>query len=190
MRLRDVVEHPGGRLPVLVGREELDRPLQAAFTTDLLDPARYLSGGELVLTGLMWRRCPDDSRTFVEHLAKAGVAALGAGEGLLGGVPDDVVAACERYEVPLFAVPADTSFREITDRITSVLWTEREADSLAARSRRRGMGAALTAGMTCALFGRYDAVALGVYPDNVGAIRLYRRLGFTAAERRTSVELA
>ena len=38
--------------------------------------------------------------------------------------------------------------------------------------------------------GRYDVVALGVYPDNVGAIRLYRRLGFTAAERRTSVTLA
>ncbi|NED55623.1 GNAT family N-acetyltransferase, partial [Micromonospora aurantiaca] len=27
-------------------------------------------------------------------------------------------------------------------------------------------------------------------PDNVGAIRLYRRLGFTAAERRTSIRLA
>ena len=47
--------------------------------------------------------------------------------------------------------------------------------------RSRGLGAALTAGMTRALFGRYDVVALGVHPDNVGAIRLYRRLGFTAA---------
>ncbi|WP_435123266.1 GNAT family N-acetyltransferase [Micromonospora tulbaghiae] len=56
--------------------------------------------------------------------------------------------------------------------------------------RGRGLGAALTAGMTCALFDRYDAVALGVYPDNVGAIRLYRRLGFTATERRTSIRLA
>ncbi|WP_374535705.1 GNAT family N-acetyltransferase [Micromonospora aurantiaca (nom. illeg.)] len=62
--------------------------------------------------------------------------------------------------------------------------------TVAPKHRGRGLGAALTAGMTCALFGRYDAVALGVYPDNVGAIRLYRRLGFTAAERRTSVELA
>ncbi|MEU5829444.1 GNAT family N-acetyltransferase [Micromonospora tulbaghiae] len=62
--------------------------------------------------------------------------------------------------------------------------------TVAPRHRGRGLGAALTAGMTCALFDRYDAVALGVYPDNVGAIRLYRRLGFTAAERRTSIRLA
>ncbi|MEO3782761.1 helix-turn-helix domain-containing protein [Actinocorallia sp. B10E7] len=150
MRLRDVLEHPGGRLPVLTGANALDRPLQTTFTTDLLDPGRYLSGGELVLTGLVWRRGPADSEVFVECLAKAGVAALGAGEGLLGGVPDDLVDACERYAVPLFAVPADTSFREITDRITSVLWTEREAGALAARSRRRGMVAALTAGASLA----------------------------------------
>ncbi|WP_174536988.1 GNAT family N-acetyltransferase [Micromonospora chalcea] len=56
--------------------------------------------------------------------------------------------------------------------------------------RGRGLGAALTAGMTDALFAWYDTVALGVYPDNVGAIRLYRRLGFTATERRTSIKLA
>ncbi|MBB5113110.1 N-acetyltransferase [Micromonospora echinospora] len=56
--------------------------------------------------------------------------------------------------------------------------------------RGRGLGAALTAGMTGALFARYDTVALGVYPDNVGALRLYRRLGFTATERRTSIKLA
>ncbi|MFC0100413.1 GNAT family N-acetyltransferase [Micromonospora marina] len=62
--------------------------------------------------------------------------------------------------------------------------------TVAPGQRGRGLGAALTAGMTCALFGRYDAVALGVYPDNVGAIRLYRRLGFTATEHRTSVKLA
>ncbi|AXO37639.1 GNAT family N-acetyltransferase [Micromonospora sp. B006] len=56
--------------------------------------------------------------------------------------------------------------------------------------RGRGLGAVLTAGMTGALFARYDTVALGVYPDNVGALRLYRRLGFTATERRTSIKLA
>ncbi|TDB77722.1 GNAT family N-acetyltransferase [Micromonospora sp. KC723] len=55
--------------------------------------------------------------------------------------------------------------------------------------RGRGLGAALTAGMTRALTSRYDRVALGVYTDNVGAIRLYRRLGFTGALARTSIQL-
>ncbi|MEV4489302.1 GNAT family N-acetyltransferase [Micromonospora coxensis] len=56
--------------------------------------------------------------------------------------------------------------------------------------RGRGLGAALTAGMTRALRARYDQVALGVYTDNVGALRLYRRLGFTGTLPRSSVRLA
>ncbi len=56
--------------------------------------------------------------------------------------------------------------------------------------RGRGLGAALTAGMTRALLARHDTVALGVYTDNVGAIRLYRRLGYTGRLPRSSVHLA
>ncbi|MGC5333532.1 GNAT family N-acetyltransferase [Micromonospora sp. DT62] len=55
--------------------------------------------------------------------------------------------------------------------------------------RGRGLGAALTAAMTRALLARHDTVALGVYSVNVGAIRLYRRLGFTGALARSSVHL-
>lgn len=55
--------------------------------------------------------------------------------------------------------------------------------------RGRGLGAALTAGMTRALFARYDHVALGVYTHNVGAIRLYERLGFRHTLPRSSVHL-
>jgi ribosomal protein S18 acetylase RimI-like enzyme len=43
--------------------------------------------------------------------------------------------------------------------------------------------------MVRALFARYDHVALGVYTHNVGALRLYRRLGFTQALPRSSVQL-
>ncbi|MDI1464602.1 helix-turn-helix domain-containing protein [Catellatospora sp. KI3] len=146
MRLRDVLEQPGSRLPVLVGAGELDRPLTLAYTTDLLDPTRYLTGGEVVLTGMMWRRGPEDSDLFVSHLVRSGVAALGAGEGGSGPVPADLVQACARHGLPLFAVPAEVSFREVTDRINAVLWAEREAGDLADRSRQRGLVASLAAG--------------------------------------------
>ncbi|WP_155375445.1 PucR family transcriptional regulator [Catellatospora vulcania] len=146
MRLRDVLEQPGVRLPVLAGEGELDRPAHLAYTTDLLDPGRYLAGGEVVLTGMMWRREPADSELFVAALAGAGVAALGAGEALLGPVPADLVEACRRHRLPLFAVPAEVSFREVTERINTVLWAEREAGAVAARSRRRGLVATLAAG--------------------------------------------
>ncbi|MFC0005304.1 GNAT family N-acetyltransferase [Micromonospora siamensis] len=57
------------------------------------------------------------------------------------------------------------------------------------RRRGQGLGAALTVGMARALFARYDQVALGAYLDNVGAIRLYRRLGFTGTVEFNSVQL-
>ncbi|MCO1598584.1 GNAT family N-acetyltransferase [Micromonospora sp. RHAY321] len=62
--------------------------------------------------------------------------------------------------------------------------------TVAPDQRGRGLGAALTAGMTRALLARHDTVGLGVYPDNVGAVRLYRRLGFTATLPLSSLRLA
>ncbi|WP_319463412.1 GNAT family N-acetyltransferase [Micromonospora sp. RTP1Z1] len=61
--------------------------------------------------------------------------------------------------------------------------------TVATDRRGRGLGAALTAGMTHALAARYGLVALGVYTDNVGAIRIYRRLGYTGSVARSSVHL-
>ena len=117
MLLRALVEAPELRLRVLAGEEALDRPVAGVFTTDLLDPRRYLSGGEIVLTGLMWRRTPADSRVFVSALAGAGVAALAAGDAALGSVPPDLIEACRDHRLPLLEVPVDVSFAVITERV-------------------------------------------------------------------------
>jgi hypothetical protein len=87
------------------------------YTTDLLDPRRYLNGGEIVLTGLMWRRRPADSEAFVAAVTAAGAMALAAGDAALGSVPDDLVAACRRHRLPLLEVPVDVSFAAITERV-------------------------------------------------------------------------
>ena len=84
MRLRDLLDEPALGLVLLTGAAHLDRPVGEVYTTDLLDPGRYLSGGEIVLTGLMWRRDAADSERFVAALAAAGIAALGAGDAALG----------------------------------------------------------------------------------------------------------
>ncbi|HEY1320162.1 MAG TPA: PucR family transcriptional regulator ligand-binding domain-containing protein, partial [Streptosporangiaceae bacterium] len=117
MLLRALVESPELRLRVLAGEEALDRPVAGVFTTDLLDPRRYLSGGEIVLTGLMWRRTQADSRAFVSALAGAGVAALAAGDAALGSVPPDLIEACRDHRLPLLEVPVDVSFAIITERV-------------------------------------------------------------------------
>jgi hypothetical protein len=115
--LRGLAEAPDLRLRVLVGEDALDRPVDGVFTTDLLDPRRYLTGGEIVLTGLMWRRAPADSESFVAALTAAGAVALAAGDAALGSVPDDLVAACQRHGLPLFEVPIDVSFAAITEQV-------------------------------------------------------------------------
>jgi hypothetical protein len=115
--LRGLAEAPDLRLRVLVGEDALDRPVDGVFTTDLLDPRRYLTGGEIVLTGLMWRRAPADSEAFVAAVTAAGAVALAAGDAALGSVPHDLVVACRRHGLPLFEVPVDVSFAAITEQV-------------------------------------------------------------------------
>src|SRR5215472_12719364 len=117
MLLRSLAEATDLRLRVLVGEDALDRTIDGVYTTDLLDPRRYLTGGEIVLTGLMWRRAPADSEAFVATLTAAGAMALAAGDAALGSVPGDLVAACRRHGLPLLEVPVDVSFAAITERV-------------------------------------------------------------------------
>jgi hypothetical protein len=97
----------------------LEHPVGRVVTTDLLEPSRYLSGGELVVSGMVWRRSPADSETFVASLAKGGAAALAAGAALLGEIPDDVVEACRRHDLPLLEVPVEVAFADITDHLAT-----------------------------------------------------------------------
>lgn len=118
------------QLGELIGIEELGlrmlagpdgaagRAVRRVFTTDLRDPGRYLTGDDLVLTGLIWHRGAEDSAAFVARLAERGACALGAGQVLLGHVPEDLIAACRRYGLPLFAVPEETSFATITEHVS------------------------------------------------------------------------
>ncbi|MEE1926861.1 PucR family transcriptional regulator ligand-binding domain-containing protein [Streptomyces sp. TRM 70351] len=140
MRLRTLLEMPSLGLRLLGGERELDRAVRAVMTTDLRDPSRYLSGGELVLTGLAWRRGTDaagDADAFVAVLAAAGVAGLAAGEAELGAVPDDLVAACARHRIPLFAVDEDVAFATITEHVVRQVSGERAGDLAAVVERHR-----------------------------------------------------
>src|SRR5499427_10731258 len=131
MLLRSLAEATDLRLRVLVGEDALDRTIDGVYTTDLLDPRRYLTGGEIVLTGLMWRRAPADSEAFVAAVTAAGAMALAAGDAALGSVPEDLAAACRRHRLPLLEVPVDVSFAAITERV------------LAARLQPAGPGTAV-----------------------------------------------
>ncbi|MFK0099745.1 PucR family transcriptional regulator [Streptomyces sp. NPDC091040] len=145
MRLRALLENDALGLRLLGGDEELDRSVRGVMTTDLRDPSRYLTGGELVLTGLAWRRDAEDSEPFVRILAGAGVAGLAAGEAELGDIPDDLVAACRHHRLPLFAVHETVAFATITEYVVRQVSGERAGDLAAVVDRHRRL---MTSGPT------------------------------------------
>lgn len=136
MRLRSLVM-PDLGLQLITGEDQLDRVIRWVVTTDMRDPSRYLTGGELVLTGLVWHQDSADTECFVAALAKAGVSALAAWDAAAGTVPPDLVDACSRYRIPLFGVPEDMAFATLTEHIVRRLSTERAADLSAILDRHR-----------------------------------------------------
>ncbi|MFE2298453.1 PucR family transcriptional regulator [Streptomyces sp. NPDC059445] len=139
MRLRALLDTDALGLRLLGGEDELDRTVRGVMTTDLKDPSRYLSGGELVLTGLAWRHDAEDSEPFVRILVGTGVAALAAGEAELGDIPDDLIVACARHRLPLFAVNESVAFATITEHVVRQVSGERAGDLAAVVERHRRM---------------------------------------------------
>ncbi|MEV7968569.1 helix-turn-helix domain-containing protein [Sphaerisporangium sp. NPDC088356] len=146
MRIRELLAMDRFGLGLLSDPGHADRRFTGVHITDLPDPGRYLSGGEMVLTGLMWRREPEDSRRFVEILAGAKVAALGVGRAWLGVVPDDVVEACREHDLPLLDVPTEVSFRTLSEVVETRLAGATAVDLRGALGRHRRIVAAVADG--------------------------------------------
>lgn len=109
---------PELRLIVRSASAQLDRPITGVYSTELPDPSRYLTAGQLVVSGLLWWRGPEDAEVFVRALAAHDVAALAASGTDTGGVlPDALVRACDRHGVTVLEVPLDLSFAVITEQV-------------------------------------------------------------------------
>ena len=145
MRVRDLLDVPDLRLRLLSSVADLDRVIKHVYTTDLPDPSRYLTQGDLVLTGMIWCREPGDADRFVTALVKAGAAVLGAGEAL-GQVPPEVIQACGRHGVTLLAVPAETSFAAVTEEVGRRLNGDRATAMTRVLGRRRRLLSAVAEG--------------------------------------------
>jgi len=145
VRIRELLDVPDLRLRLLTDVTGMDRAIRHVYTTDLPDPSRYLTPGDLVLTGLIWCRAPGDADRFVSALVRAGVSALGAGEAL-GAVPDEVIQACGRHGLPLLAVPAETSFAAVTEEVGRRLSGDRATEMTRVLGRRRLLLSAVAEG--------------------------------------------
>ena len=145
MRVRDLLDVPGLGLRLLTDVSGVDRVIRHVYTTDLPDPSRYLTPGDLVLTGMIWCREPGDADRFVRALARAGAGVLGAGEAL-GEVKPEVIEACARHGITLLAVPAETSFAVVTDEVGRRLNGDRATEMTRVLGRRRLLLSAVAEG--------------------------------------------
>ncbi|HXL93286.1 MAG TPA: helix-turn-helix domain-containing protein [Streptosporangiaceae bacterium] len=145
MRVRDLLDVPGLGLRLLTDVTGMDRPITHVYTTDLPDPGRYLTQGDLVLTGMIWCRGPGDADRFARAVARAGAGAVGAGEAL-GLVPIEVIEACARHGVALLAVPAETSFAAVIDEVGRRLGGDRASAMTRVLGRRRLLLSAVAEG--------------------------------------------
>lgn len=144
MLLAELLEVPALGLRVLhAPAGALRRPVGRPVTTDLLHPGRYLTGGEVVLTGLVWRRSPEDSERFVASIAERGATTLLAGTALLGDVPDDLTEACRRHDVALIEVPTEVPFADITEHLAA---TGASAQLTTSLIRHRSLLSAIASG--------------------------------------------
>ena len=128
------------------------RPWGWVHSSDLVDPAPFLSPGDALLTtGTQW--ASDDAiAPWVARLAAAGVPAVGFGtEVIRDGTPDALLSACASHGIALLEVPYRTPFiavaRAVADldaeeRYARVRWTLETQRAIAvAALKPAGLGA-------------------------------------------------
>ena len=135
MRLEELLRIDRLGLSVVYAEQDaLQREVTGAYITDLPDPSRFLSVGDVVLTSGMWRARPDAAEEFVGALARQHVAALIVGLVHLGHVPDDILEACRRTGLTLTTISDRVSFKAVAETVTAAQLGA--TDGLAAKALR------------------------------------------------------
>ncbi|MBJ8338634.1 PucR family transcriptional regulator [Antrihabitans sp. YC3-6] len=118
------------------GSAGVEREINLALATELPNPFRWLSGGELLLTtGIRLADTSEERVAYLRGLDACNVAAVGFGTGLTHPtVPDDLVRAADEIGLPLFEVPLRTPFAAVVKRVTARL-AEQQYDAVLRASR-------------------------------------------------------
>ncbi|WP_031225923.1 PucR family transcriptional regulator ligand-binding domain-containing protein, partial [Streptomyces roseochromogenus] len=120
-------------LKQIAGPEDPSVVIHWAHTSEMADPYPYLLGGELLLTAGVHIPEAAGSGTYfddyVSRIVAAGGAALGFGLAPVHDtVPRALVAACERYGLPLLEVPPQTTFSGVARAVWQLMAQARLAE--------------------------------------------------------------
>jgi PucR family transcriptional regulator, purine catabolism regulatory protein len=122
MTVRDALAVPALRAAgpvVLAGAAGLGRRVRWVHTTELVDIAPLLRGGDLVLsTGIALPEGAEDLAAFADSLDRSEVAGLVIELGRRWTeVPSALVAACERLSLPLVALVREVRFAAVAQAV-------------------------------------------------------------------------
>ncbi len=109
---------------VAAGEASLDHPVRWVHAGEIRDIARFLSGGEFLLTaGQGVGSTPADQRAYVASLAEAGVAALAIElEGrVFTELPNAVIKEADKRQLPLIGLRREIPFVEASAQVLEQL---------------------------------------------------------------------
>ena len=121
--ISELVARSGLDLVVLAGERSSSAPIRWVHTSELADPAPWLSGGELLLTtGMRLAGGPEVQIAYLQRLVSARVAGLGLGLGFnFDTVPEALLAHADACGFPLLGVPYKTPFIAISEWVSARL---------------------------------------------------------------------
>ncbi|MGW5656669.1 PucR family transcriptional regulator ligand-binding domain-containing protein [Streptomyces humi] len=131
----------------IAGPSDPSLVVHAAHTSEMADPYPYLLGGELLLTAGV--HIPDAAGSgtyfddYVSRIVAAGGAALGFGLAPVHAtVPRALIAACDRYGLPLIEVPPRTPFTAVARAVWQLLAQARLAELRRVSEAQQSLAAA------------------------------------------------
>lgn len=141
MTLDTVLRHPSvlrGEPTLLTEAAHGSRAVRWIHSSEVIDIAPLLRGGELLLTGavVLSEIDPSRQRAYVRELAAHGVTALAVETATTGlDLPEALIDECRKQRFPLIQLARPVPFVEITESINGLLINEsvqrlRLADSL------------------------------------------------------------
>lgn len=116
---------------VLAGEDNLGRAVRWVHPVEIPDIARFLSGGELLLTaGLGIGRSPADQRRYIQEISDAGAAALVielSGRAFTT-MPRPLIEESRSRGFPLIALGGEIPFTEVSAQVHELIAESRTAD--------------------------------------------------------------
>jgi len=127
--VQDILDIPGLNLRLLAGGKAVGNPVRWVHIAEVRDPAKWLKGGELLLsTGMGIGHSAEDQVAFLQNVIDANLAGLGFGTGFsYKKVPQAMIDMAQEQDFPIFEVPYSVPFIAITEAVSSKIVNEQYA---------------------------------------------------------------